>query len=67
MQIKKGNLLIRSATPCDAAILCKWWNDGKVMAHAGFPKGVSNLIIDVQKGCRNGEPCVIRHNGFVCC
>jgi RimJ/RimL family protein N-acetyltransferase len=40
MQIKKGNLLIRSATPCDAAILCKWWNDGKVMEHAGFPKGL---------------------------
>jgi RimJ/RimL family protein N-acetyltransferase len=40
MHIKKGNLFIRSATPCDAAILCKWWNDGKVMEHAGFPKGL---------------------------
>ena len=40
MHIKKDNLLIRSATPRDAAILCKWWNDGKVMAHAGFPKGL---------------------------
>ena len=40
MHIKKDNLLTRSATPCDAAILCKWWNDGKVMEHAGFPKGL---------------------------
>ena len=40
MHIKKDTLLIRSATPCDAAILCKWWNDGKIMAHAGFPKGL---------------------------
>jgi RimJ/RimL family protein N-acetyltransferase len=38
--IQNNNLTIRNATSKDAPILCKWWNDGKVMAHAGFPKGL---------------------------
>jgi RimJ/RimL family protein N-acetyltransferase len=40
MFIHNNNLTIRNATSKDASILCKWWNDGKVMAHAGFPKGL---------------------------
>lgn len=36
----QNNLSIRIATIQDAKILCNWWNDGKVMAHAGFPKGL---------------------------
>ncbi len=31
---------IRNATSEDAQLLCHWWNDGKVMAHAGFPNGL---------------------------
>lgn len=41
MLIKENDLIIRNATLEDAAILGKWWRDGKVMAHAGFPKGIS--------------------------
>ncbi|EQB87876.1 RimJ/RimL family protein N-acetyltransferase [Clostridium punense] len=41
MLIKENDLIIRNATLKDAAILGKWWRDGKVMAHAGFPKGIS--------------------------
>jgi RimJ/RimL family protein N-acetyltransferase len=41
MELKQENLLIRYATTNDAKILCKWWNDGKVMAHAGFPNGIN--------------------------
>ena len=26
--------------PEDAGSLCGWWNDGAVMAHAGFPEGL---------------------------
>jgi RimJ/RimL family protein N-acetyltransferase len=33
-------LAIRNAAPEDAALLCAWWNDGTVMAHAGFPRGL---------------------------
>ncbi len=40
MLIQNNNLTIRNATSEDAAILCRWWNDGKVMAHAGFPNGL---------------------------
>ena len=36
MFIRNNNLTIRNATSNDASILCKWWNDGKVMAHAGL-------------------------------
>lgn len=44
MIIRKDNLLIRSATPDDAPILCDWWNDGTIMAHAGYPKGIGTTI-----------------------
>ncbi|MDD5190868.1 MAG: GNAT family protein [Dehalococcoidales bacterium] len=40
MYLIDGNLVIRKATTDDAEILCKWWNDGRVMEHAGFPKGL---------------------------
>ena len=40
MIIKNGSLSIRNAGPDDAGLLCSWWNDGKVMAHAGFPNGI---------------------------
>ncbi len=33
-------LIIREAEPADAKQLCAWWNDGGVMAHAGFPNGL---------------------------
>ena len=32
---------IRYAVEEDAKQLCVWWNDGAVMAHAGFPKGLN--------------------------
>ena len=33
------NLTVRNATVEDADLLSAWWNDGKIMAHAGFPNG----------------------------
>ena len=50
MYIKKGVLSIREAKVEDAEILAGWWNDGKVMAHAGFPSG---LGITVEKVVEN--------------
>ena len=41
MFIQNKQLIIRNATTEDASILCKWWNDGKIMAHAGFPHGLN--------------------------
>jgi RimJ/RimL family protein N-acetyltransferase len=49
MFLENGNLVIRNAVADDAEILCSWWNDGKVMAHAGFPNGLgitSQEIVD---------------------
>lgn len=40
MDIAYQNLRIRNAGAQDAAQLAAWWNDGAVMAHAGFPKGL---------------------------
>lgn len=40
MQLQNGALVIRSARESDAEQLCAWWNDGAVMAHAGFPNGL---------------------------
>lgn len=37
---KEHNLVIRTATNEDVNSLLKWWNDGKVMEHAGFPNGL---------------------------
>lgn len=39
MLLKHNNLIIRNATEKDAEQLAMWWNDGKIMAHAGFPNG----------------------------
>ncbi|HMN12114.1 MAG TPA: GNAT family protein [Bellilinea sp.] len=40
MKISDGTLTIRSAELEDAEQLAAWWNDGSVMAHAGFPNGL---------------------------
>ncbi len=40
MHIENVNLVIRNAVADDAETLCNWWNDGIVMAHAGFPAGL---------------------------
>jgi RimJ/RimL family protein N-acetyltransferase len=45
MLIVDAELTIRNVTVEDASLLCKWWNDGQVMAHAGFPLG---LGVDVK-------------------
>ena len=40
MLLEENNIVIRNATMDDAEQLCMWWNDGKIMAHAGFPNGL---------------------------
>jgi len=49
MELRNDNLLIRNATKNDAEILCKWWNDGKIMAHAGFPNGINTTVEEIEK------------------
>ena len=40
MLLTYRDLTVRTAAPTDAARLAAWWNDGTVMAHAGFPLGL---------------------------
>ena len=42
-------LSFRAARPEDAETLCAWWNDGAVMAHAGFPRGLGTTAQAVRK------------------
>lgn len=47
MLLKYENLTIRNAVADDAKQLAAWWNDGAVMAHAGFPNGLSESVAEV--------------------
>ena len=40
MEIRYKNYLVRNAVSLDASLLAKWWNDGLIMEHAGFPLGL---------------------------
>ena len=40
MTVSHNGVSVRYAEVSDAEILTKWWNDGEVMAHAGFPYGI---------------------------
>lgn len=40
MLIKYKDIIIRNVERKDCLQLAKWWNDGKVMAHCGFPNGL---------------------------
>ena len=47
MELQHGNILLRDATKADAKQLAEWWNDGTVMAHAGFPNGLGTTEEEV--------------------
>ena len=49
MRIAYQTLVLRDAEPKDAQILCRWWNDGAVMAHAGFPNGLGTTAEKVAR------------------
>ena len=55
MNVRYGDLLIREVVPADAEQLCAWWNDGAVMAHAGFPNGLGTTVEKVIAGLGNGR------------
>lgn len=49
MLLKYNELTIRNATIHDSIILSQWWNDGKVMAHAGFPNGTGQTAKSIEE------------------
>lgn len=60
---RQDEVSLRLATTQDAEILCKWWNDGKVMAHAGFPNGLGTdadeIVGLIKKENRNNRRMII--------
>ena len=64
-------LTIRDAVPADAAQLTAWWNDGAVMAHAGFPNGLGVTQEQVAAGLQrpaglDGGRLMLEHDGVPC-
>lgn len=47
MLLQFKNLTIRNASVKDAYLLSSWWNDGKIMAHAGFPNGTGETVDEI--------------------
>jgi len=48
-----SNLTIRNANINDAEQLAQWWNDGKIMAHAGFPNGTGQTSESIANSIKN--------------
>ena len=53
-ELQYENLTLRQAEVSDAKQLAAWWNDGAVMAHAGFTNGVGTTEAEVIKGLGKG-------------
>ena len=69
MNIKFENIKIREAEISDANILTNWWNDGKVMAHAGFPNGLGITLDKIkrqilQESDENGRTLIIEYDNM---
>ncbi len=67
MNLKYKELTIRTATQNDSLTLLNWWNDGEVMAHAGFPNGLNETIDSILKVIHQNrerlfELCIIEYN-----
>ncbi|MBR1584486.1 MAG: GNAT family N-acetyltransferase [Clostridia bacterium] len=48
MRIRNDDMIIRNAEKDDCNQLAAWWNDGNVMAHAGFPLGLNTTAQEIQ-------------------
>ncbi len=56
MRWHDNELALRAATPADAERLSRWWNDGAVMAHAGFPDGLGTTAEAVARQLAGDSP-----------
>ena len=64
MKLEFHNIIIRDALLSDAEILTKWWNDGKIMAHAGFPDGLGTNVEKVRSGLSKPGRLIIEYEGI---
>jgi len=49
MKIIYHDLCIRNAEGKDCEQLAAWWNDGSIMAHAGFPNGLGTTAEEIKE------------------
>lgn len=55
MHLIHNEICIRDWTYNDVATILKWWNDGSVMAHAGFPLGLNKTREDIEWLIQNSD------------
>lgn len=55
MELKDKDLTLRKAVATDARQLTDWWNDGRVMEHAGFPNGLGITEEETQLTIENAD------------
>lgn len=60
--LQHDNITVRTARREDVPQLVAWWNDGSVMAHAGFPNGLGTTVEREAERLRDGR-MVIEENG----
>lgn len=68
MIIKEDGITIRNVELEDAELLNNWWNDGEIMAHAGFPNGLGESLDKTKKNIMNmmdnfNRICIIEVDG----
>lgn len=67
--LQHRNIQIRPAEIADAKQLTAWWNDGSVMAHAGFPNGLGTTEEKVIAGLRSDRLVIVEGDRLIgeCC
>ena len=65
MKMQYESLTIRQAEAADAKQLVAWWNDGAVMAHAGFPNGLGTTEEEVIEGLGNGRMVILENDRLI--
>ncbi len=60
MYLTYQNITIRNAEAGDAGQLAAWWNDGTIMAHAGFPNGIGEKTEDIADSLKSDTDGVSR-------
>lgn len=68
MIAERNNIILRKAVDGDAVLLTSWWNDGSVMAHAGFPYGLGTDAAEVKEqiiknNSSSSALCIIEFDG----
>ncbi len=59
------SVTVRTATKEDVPQLVSWWNDGAVMAHAGFPDGLGTTVERERARLREGLMVILEGSRLI--